>query len=228
MTKWWRGVTVSVLAVGAILVAGCMPRGTEEYNLGRNPSWYRYLSGDDIKAACAAGGRDVTRFVYNARWTEQVRAYELRPAEYGAKLDQWVWGPGGLISISPTGPDNKAVWAQVGIDKARFARLAAALAASDVGGAAPRGQFLRSDNFYWVIASCTAGQFHFNAFQAGDPRFDALSFPKELFDADRTDVAVNMPRRLELRPLTQIRHENDEQVFTVQVGENGLDVARWE
>lgn len=219
-----------LLATGAaIMVAGCMPHGAADFSLERVPSWFRYLSGDDIKAACEKGGGDVTRFVYNARWTEQVRAYELRPTDYGAKIDQWVWGPGTLIAATAEGPDVRAKKAQVGIDRPRLARLTAALAQSDVAGPAPRGQFLRSDTFYWVVASCTAGRFHFNAFQAGDGRFEALSFPQELFKADRTDVAVNLPRALDLPPLAAGRTDDDEpRPFTVQVGENGLDVARWD
>ncbi|WP_165837516.1 hypothetical protein [Zavarzinia aquatilis] len=220
----WR--LLAVAGIAAVL-AGCMPHGAADFSLGRVPGWFRYLSGDDIKAACEAGGPDVTRFVYNARWTEQVRAYELRPAPYGASIDQWVWGPGTLLAATPAGPDMQAKKAQVGIDRPRLARLAAALAQSDVAGAAPRGRFLRSDTFYWVVASCTAGRFHFNAFQAGDGRFEALSFPQELFAADRTGVAVNMPRPLDLPPLTG-RFDDEPRPFTVQVDENGLDVARWD
>ena len=68
------------------------------------------------------------------------------------------------------------------------------MVASDVGGRPPAGQFLRSDNFYWVVAACSQGRFHFNAFQAGDPRFDALTFPKELFDAELRDVVFALLR----------------------------------
>ncbi len=230
MDKFVRRLRVLAAFAGTMIaVAGCMPHGTADFSLERLPSWYRYLSGDDIKAACEAGGPDVARFVYNARWTEQVRAYELRATNYGAKIDQWVWGPGGLLAATPAGPEIRAKTAEVGIDQARLARLRAAMVASDVGGKPPMGQFLRSDNFYWVVAACSQGRFHFNAFQAGDPRFDALTFPRELFDADRTEVAVNMPRPLDLPLLAAGRGDDGEpRPFTVQVGENGLDVARWD
>lgn len=230
MELFARRLRVFAAFAGTVFVlAGCMPHGAADFNLERLPSWYRYLSGDDIRAACEAGGPDVARFVYNARWTEQVRAYELRATSYGATIEQRVWGPGGLLAATRAGPEIRAKTAEVGIDQARLARLRAAMVASDVGGKPPRGQFLRSDNFYWVVAACSQGRFHFNAFQAGDPRFDALTFPKELFDADRTEVPVNMPRPLDLPlPAAGRGDDGEPRPFTVQVGENGLDVARWD
>lgn len=218
----WRAV---VLCAGFALV-GCMPDGPVSSTLGRLPTWYRYLSGDDIKQACAAGAPDRVRFVYNAVWREQTRAYEVTFTNYGARIEQRAWGPASALAIGPEGAQIAAKEASVGIDGARTTRLKQAMAASDVAGPAPTGVFLRSDNFYWVVASCHQGEFHYNAFQQGDGRFEALSFPKELFDADRTGVAVNMPRPLDLRPVSQIK-PGDDKPFTVQVGENGLDVARF-
>lgn len=219
---------VLIVSLGALAVAACMPQGPVELNLGRGPSWYRYLAGDDIRQACAAGGPDRVRFVYNAIWTEQVRAYELKFTDYGAQVDQYVWGPGTLIAASLQGPEVRATKASIGIDQARLARLEQAMAASDVQGPSPQGTFLRSDNFYWVVASCRQGRFHFNAFQAGDRRFEALTFPAQLLDADRTGVAVNQPRRLDLPPLAGNPDRGESNVFTVQVSGESLDVARWD
>lgn len=216
------------LALAVILpLAGCMAQGPVRYNLERGPTWFSYLSGDDVKAACTAGGGDRVRFVYNALWKEQVRAYELKYTPYGAQIDQWVWGPGALLTLSAEGADIAATRASIGIDQPRLARLEQAMVASDVQGRAPRGEFLRSDNFYWVVASCRQGQFHFNAFQAPDARFAALSFPQALFEADRTGVPVNPSRALDLPPLAGGPSiDPGERPFTVQVGENGLDIAR--
>ncbi|MCF4166620.1 hypothetical protein L2U69_13280 [Zavarzinia compransoris] len=218
----WRA---AVLSTGFAL-AGCMPNGPVSGTMARLPTWYRYLSGDDVRQACAAGASDRVRFVYNAVWREQVRAYEVAFTDYGARIDQYAWGPASILAFSPEGPLVAAETASVGIDAARTARLERAMDASDVAGPAPTGTFLRSDNFYWIVAACRNGQFHYNAFQQGDGRFEALSFPRELFDADRTGVAVNMPRGLDLRPVALIK-PGDDKPFVVQVGANGLNVARW-
>ena len=229
MTKhraWRGGLTLVALAV----LGACAPHGAVTSNLGRLPTWNRYLAGDDVRQACEAGGPDRIRFVYNAVWREQVRAYEVAVTDYGARVDQFVWGAGALIAASANGPELAATKASVGIDKARLARLEQAMAESGVDGPAPAGAFLRSDNFYWVVASCRAGRFHFNAFQSGDGRFEALSFPAQLIDADRTGVAVNPPRRLDLPPLAGAPAGafDDDRPFTVHVSDNGLDVARWD
>ncbi|MFA5121859.1 hypothetical protein [Zavarzinia sp.] len=221
---------VRLVSLGAALLLGaCAANGPISSNLGRLASWFPYLSGDDIKKACAAGGPDRIRFVYNAIWTEQVRAYELKYTSYGAQVDQWVWGPGTLLAFGPEGNNLEATKASIGIDKRRLAALEKAMAESDVAGPAPKGEFLRSDNFYWVVSICRAGVFHFNAFQAPDARFAKASFPEQLFEADRTGVAINRPRRLDLDPLFGGPHPDDSlQPFTVQVDTNGLDVARFE
>ncbi|PWR19822.1 hypothetical protein [Zavarzinia compransoris] len=223
-----RPAAVLAALAAALAATACMPRGPAEFNLGRLPGWYRYLAGDDIRQACAAGGPDRVRFVYNAVWTEQVRAYELKFADYGAQVDQYVWGPAALLAGTTSGPQIRAEKANIGIDRARLARLERAMAASDVQGPSPQGKFLRSDNFYWVVASCRQGRFHFNAFQAGDGRFEALTFPEQLFEADRTDIAVNRPRRLDLPPLAGAPDRDDGLIFTVQVSGESLDVARWD
>ena len=217
---------IKILVVGfSTVLGGCMAQGPVDLNLGRIPTWLSYLSGDDVKAACEAGGPDRLRFVYNAIWTEQVRAYELKVTDYGAQIDEHVWGPGALLAANAQGPQISADKASVGINKARLQALESAMAADGVDGPVPRGEFLRSDNFYWVVASCRQGQFHFNAYQAPDARFAALTFPRHLFDADRTGVAINPPRPLDL-PLLAVGFGHDSEIrpFTAQVSGNGLDI----
>ncbi|RJF87780.1 hypothetical protein D3874_12705 [Oleomonas cavernae] len=222
-----NGITILVIGVSTVL-GGCMAQGPVDLNLGRIPTWLSYLSGDDVKAACEAGGPDRIRFVYNAVWTEQVRAYDLKVTDYGAQMDEHVWGPGVLLAATAQGPQISADKASVGISKARLEALEGAMAADGVDGPAPRGEFLRSDNFYWVVARCRQGRFHFNAFQAPDARFAALTFPRHLFDADLTGIAINPPRPLDL-PLLEsgYGHDSDQRPFTAQVSANGLDIPRF-
>src|SRR5476651_878925 len=43
----------------------------------RSVSWFGYVGGDDIRAACQPGTRSHIRLIYNALWEEQVRIYDL-------------------------------------------------------------------------------------------------------------------------------------------------------
>ena len=49
----------------------------------RSVSWFGYVGGDDIRAACQPGARTHIRLIYNALWEEQVRSYDLFPQSDG-------------------------------------------------------------------------------------------------------------------------------------------------
>ena len=59
----------------------------------RSLTWFSYLAGDDIRAACRQGGSDHYRFVYNAIYEVQIRGYELTPTPGGAELTVRARGP---------------------------------------------------------------------------------------------------------------------------------------
>src|SRR5260370_10916487 len=48
-----------------------------EQPIVRSFNWFSYVGGDDIHSACAPGGRNRVRLVYNALWEVQVRVYDI-------------------------------------------------------------------------------------------------------------------------------------------------------
>lgn len=58
--------------------------GTTDNPVERSLTWFSYVGGDDIRAACTPDGPDQFRFVYNAVYERQIRAYDLRLGADGA------------------------------------------------------------------------------------------------------------------------------------------------
>ena len=75
---------ISVLLV-LFVVTGCTTyTGSADNPLARSFTWFSYVAGDDIKAECTSESRDHFRFVYNANYEQQIRAYDLKGVEGGA------------------------------------------------------------------------------------------------------------------------------------------------
>jgi len=81
-------IRIGLAVVVMLVVAACATTGPDDGVLGRKLAWFSYLNGEDIRAACAAGAPDRFRFVYNADYTEHVRAYDVTadPRGGGAAL----------------------------------------------------------------------------------------------------------------------------------------------
>jgi hypothetical protein len=216
-----------------VAIAGCTYReGGIDSPVTRKFQYFSYLGGDDIRRDCVPGAPTRYRLVYNAVYDEQVRAYEVRrgAAGSGATLGTQVFGGGGNLAagfnpLDPTGPWRGAN-AQVQLDEATYLQLIRAIEASGFGQPAPAGLSLPSWGFYWAVAACANGQFHYNAWLHPGERFDRIQFDKILFARDATGVAVNPPRRLNAAEhrLASGADRNDPTIstFEVKVGENGL------
>lgn len=213
-------------------LAGCAPQGLPDNPVERRLGWFGVLGGDDIRAGCASGAPERYRFVYNAIYGEQVRAYDLTIGTdgYGA-LESTVLAGG--VSIGTATLDDLAnLWGGARdrqmLSPADAGVLRRAILASGLTAPPPVGLRLRSDAFYWVAAGCISGQFHFTGFQHPSPRFAAMQFPVELFRLDRSGIPVNPPRPLDLGPFepnsrfdSGVRRGTGPR-FEVQVGRNGL------
>jgi hypothetical protein len=223
------------LGVSALLVlgSGCTYReGGIGSPITRKFQYFSYLGGDDIRNDCRPGAPARYRLVYNAVYDEQVRAYELRrnAPGTGALLGVQVFGGGGNLAagfnpLNPTGP-WRGTGAEVQLDEATYLQLIRAIEASGFGDPAPAGLSLPSWGFYWAVAACADGRFHYNAWLNPSPRFDRIQFDKVLFGRDTTGVAVNPPRRINEAEhrLASGADRNDPTIstFEVKVGENGL------
>lgn len=230
--------TALLLLLGAVgggnLLAACSYQGDIDEPVTIKATWFSYLNGDDIRAACTEGSGRRYRLVYNADYNEQLRSYEVTDdGSGGATLVSRVQGPGGvrLSEFRFTDPLGWARWtkSETRLDAGQLAALDAALEASGAFAAAPEGLQLFSKETYWVSSLCRDGVFSFNAWRFPSDRFEAITFDDLLFSLDQTGVAVRAPVAVPLGAsaranVPRIRQGADEtgSFFNIKVGENGL------
>ncbi|HEY5597233.1 MAG TPA: hypothetical protein VIK47_00385 [Kiloniellales bacterium] len=227
----WRRrlATGGALALALLVVAGCAYRGQIDQPITLKFTWFSYVAGDDIRAACAPGGQDSYRLIYNGSYREQVRSYEVvgDGAGGGYYTARVMRGSGlDLNRFSISDPQAVANWtvARSRLTAADMSALRAALAESGAFSNDGAGLRLASEQFYWTAATCRDGQFHFNAWLYPSDRYARLRFPAALLGHDQTGVAVNAPRRVvpleAARPVT--REQDPVTRFNLRVGDDGL------
>lgn len=217
----------AVCALLLVLLCGCATGGSGNPVL-RSLGWFNYLDGTDIREGCAPGSPDRYRLVYNAVWGEQVRDYEITtdPATGAARLDARILFPEAPSQIDLRDP-LRSFHGRRGsalLTPSETQVLAEDLRRSGFHEPAPAGLILPSDGYYWVVAACMGGAYHFNAWRYPSPRFAALRFPAFLFAHDTTGAAVrppgpSAPRGPENRVTRETRTYS---VFDLKVGTNGL------
>jgi hypothetical protein len=210
-------------------LAGCtIERAVQEPPLQRFV-WYRFLNGDDIRETCVPGSLWRYRLVYNGRYQEQLRRYEvIADGGGGAHLVSQVQGAAFLVNVSPS--EITAPWrwrrAETRLGPSAVAEFQGALDASGLFGPAPVGLRLPSAGFYWIAVGCRDGRIQFNAWSYPSARFAALAFPEFLFARDGTGVAVNPPREIDASELVFKRPprvaQDQQAYFWLTVGEDGL------
>ncbi len=199
---------LSALFLGAMLAAAPAWAQRSDRNVDppiiRSVNWFGYVGGNDIRAACAPGGRSRIRLVYNALWEEQVRTYEifLQPdGTAGLNIDVLVdQGVVANISISE-GIDITSPWrARKGqrlLDAAETRELMGLLQESAAFGPPRDGLRLPDNDFWWTVASCRNGVWGFQAYHYPTDGFANVRFAEKLFALDNVPVKVNRPRKLE-------------------------------
>ncbi|MCM0019354.1 MAG: hypothetical protein NBV67_05120 [Tagaea sp.] len=185
-------------ALAVLALAGCADTSRVDNPLLARFSWFQYLAGQDIKAACTSADAPARyRFVYNAVFDEQVRAYDLQRNEAGAELKSRV--SGGDIRLLEFGfgsswrPETLKRESTAQLDTATYLALIRQIEADGFGAAPQEGMRLQSYDFYWTVSACAGGRFHFNAWRNETPEFAALRFPALLFAQDKTDIAPAKP-----------------------------------
>ena len=183
--------------VVALSLVGCRASGGVPGNpIGLMAEWFSFLDGDDIRDGCRPGSGERYRLIYNARFQEQIRVYDLtRYGQEEAILVARAVHPG-LNFSSPQGFDPGWKRSQSRLSPQEFSEFRRRLEQSGFHDPTPVGLELFSTDFYWVGISCEDGKFHYMAYARPSPRFDALTFPKFLFDHDDTGLAVNPPRNV--------------------------------
>lgn len=221
-----------MVLVALLALMGCSGPIVPEDPVSRRIGWFSLIAGDDIRAACAPAGPARYRFVYNAIYGEQVRVYDLALGGNGnGTLDTTVLVGGfslGATKLRDLGDLAAGARDRRVLSPEEAAATRAAIDASGVTAQPPVGLQLRSDSFYWTVASCVGGQFRFTGFEHPSARFAALRFPAALFGLDGTGISVNPPRRLDLEPfeLTTGRDRGAGRKsgsrFLIEVGRHGM------
>ena len=222
-----------LLVAVALLVASCRSSGPAGNPLTREFTWFDYAGAGDVRRACAAGERDRLRFIYNARWGHQVRTYDVvRSATgEGAILNTRVFAGGPLEDFNLSRPlaGFSGASDSARIDEAAYRTLTGIADDASLPQDAASGQALRSDDYHWVLASCTDGRFRYRAWRMQQTDLNALPFVAAL--ARLAPVAGPIPpaRRLALQPwpptIRSDRHSSagdPEQAFRLELTDNGV------
>ncbi len=225
------GTAIAGLLSGLIL-AGCAAEGASESPVTTRFTWISYVSGDDIRRTCEAGSPERYRFVFNARFDEQRRTYEIQgdPVDGGGFLTARARGRATVSEIRST--DFLAPWrwqrSETRLNAQEMDQLRGALADADFHGRPDVGLQLNSKAFYWAVVGCVDGKFAFGGWQHPSDSFEALRFPELLFAHDQTGMAINAPRRLTPIELGRVsnqanrRSSGDLPRFLIAVREDGL------
>ena len=227
-----RPLLVGLGLLCALAAASCAYRGGVDEPLVRRATWFSYLDGGDIREACGPGTIDRYRLVYNARYNEQVRSYEVTGDGAGGGIYiARAMNEANLLNL--TLDDLQGPWrgqrAEARLTPAEMPEFTAALARSGMFEAPPDGLRLKSWDFYWIASGCHDGEFQFSAWLHPSARWDRLAFPDLLFARDRTGIAVNPPRPVPVlddfvRGQTEARGGTIR--FTLEVDGKGLGGVR--
>jgi hypothetical protein len=180
------------VVVATLTLAGCAQPGFEASPLARNLGWFTALAARDVEAACS-DGKTRARLVYNGRYDEQIRRYDLVPTEAGWSLEVSVRG-----HANPLGLTTRDLWqpwrarvATVAVDQAGWAPIAAGLDQAQTSPRVPAGEDVLSDDLYWLAAECRAGQFRFSAWRIDDWKPVQPAFVAALLALDPLGIPIN-------------------------------------
>lgn len=222
-----------ILAVAAVLTA-CSYAGPPEPGLGDNlvtvrATWFSYLNGDDIRAACHDGAPPRYRLVYNVGDRSQRRGYDVGPVtDAGARLQEVVdsgvsFGTGRTSLWQIFSPSRATRW----LAPHEVSELERLLEESGAFAPPPVGLRLASPNRYWIVSGCHEGAFFLTGYRFPSPRFDRLRFVDFVAARDSTGVPFPPPPG----GLTDVsdrcppaRHNDPDGAacFVLEIGDDGL------
>jgi hypothetical protein len=220
----------SVTAAMLIVLSACAYKGGSDHPVIRKFTWFSYIAGDDIRQACTAKSGERFRFVYNAVYNEQVRTYDITPADEGRyQVRIRVTSEADLtwLNLERDNPDFFKPWrpkiSTTNIAAADVAILRRTLQNARFFDSRPPAENISSISFYWVISACIGGKFSQNAYVWPSESFKKAQFGKLLSAWDFTDIPVNPPRKT---TNFSIYGTNDEtqynNLFNLQFGSDGL------
>ena len=228
---WW-GLPRRLSVMGVIvLLAACSYHGDIDNPVVRKVTWFSYLDGTDIRNTCVEGSLGRYRLVYNGRYEEQLRSYEITAdGAGGAYLVARAKGQDNAFQITQLTLDGVlAPWswqrAEAHLSPEEYRQFLDLLEQSGMFAGAPAGERLFSGDFYWVASGCRDGKFYYDAWLFSADHFARVRFADFLFKHDQTGLAVNPPRAIApaeyLGPMG--RQEDQQHIrFWLQVDKDGL------
>jgi hypothetical protein len=237
--RTWARCGIAV-AVGLLLAvaAGCTYRGGGDNPLVRKATWFSYLNGDDIRAACYPGAPARYRFVYNGIYVRQVRTYDIvAGAAAGGRheMEARVIGPTDVsrIVIGTSGifaalgdllSPGRGVIERTVLSDRDLDDLDTALLVSGFFDPPPVGERLTAEDFWWTGVACIDGRIVFNAYKWPSSRFDRATFPPLLISWDPIAIPVEQPRPLSLLDIysDETIRQNQRPTFGLTVGRDGF------
>lgn len=222
-------IKASIAGAALLTLGACTAvEGIVDSPIERKFSWFSFLEGGDFKQSCDVRTAGHYRMVYNAVYEEQVRIYELDAAT--EVLDVRVIAPANLSKLEVSKISDL-------LDPWRGTVTSTRVSTSDVNGfisdldsfgafGEPNvGAELSSKGFFWTIAACHEGQYHFTGFQWPDKSWQRATFADRLFALDETGIAVNAPRWTSVkRTFTNKRDKTGQSTneYHTKVGPDGL------
>ncbi len=168
--------------LGALpLLSGCAATGDVEDPVVRRATWFSFLSGDDLRAACAPG-RTSLRLVHNAIWDEDVRVVEAKDdGKGGMAVREQLFLRIDWSNLKVDLDKPRAPWNGEAVEGAwtaeQVAGVAAALEADRAFAPLEKPIQLSGQGFFWTGAGCRDGQFWFHAWGYPSAEYEALVFP---------------------------------------------------
>jgi hypothetical protein len=222
-----NGIIRSGLALLAGLFTACTYQGPANNLLSQRATWFSFINGDDIRAACAAGAPDTYRLVYNADVNRQVRAFDISPQPGGGALLRQTIDRG--IVFDGRGVDVLQIGAPVHTEEPLSAgeveQLRGLLAASGAFDPPPVGLRLNARRYWWLAVGCQDGRYFLTAWAFPSQRFSQIGFVDFLRERDPTGIRFPAPIRgnaeYQQRSCAQQTREGL-RCFNHTVGEDGL------
>jgi hypothetical protein len=191
----------AITAVAALGLVACTTfEGSVDNPIERSLTWFSYVAGDDIRAACTVDSSDHYRFVYNGVYARQIRAYDLRLDADGAEQTSRARNrAGNFINVQLLNPLSP--WelrrSTARLTDAEATEIVDALHRDVATAPASAGQRLRSNKFYWVVAACQSGVFGLHAFDQDQVEIESLAFRGPLLAHDKTNVDFAEAKQIE-------------------------------
>lgn len=212
------------LTLCGLLAAGCAYTGPASGLLDQRAQWFSYVDAGDIRTACEPGTLDRYRFIYNADFNRQARAYDVIEQGDGAVLRQTI-DRGVTLATDrlSLGEVLQPVSEAVILEDAQVVRLQAAMEESALYDGAPVGLRLEATDYYWIAAGCRDGVFFYDALQWPSDAWDRFTVDAVLAEWDTTGVRWPEPRpQRGLDPCRRQGNDTDGVCFTLEIGADGL------